>query len=150
MTSSFKRVTTKQLGELLIERKIITAEQLQKALEYQRVNGGLVGEILVQLGFSREEDIAQVLTAQYGFPYLPLSNYDIDTEVARVIPEQVARQYCLIPIDKIGNNLTVAMSNPLNTQAIEDVEMITQCVVQAFVSTTTDIKKAIERSYTKK
>jgi type IV pilus assembly protein PilB len=142
MTSSFKRVTTKQLGELLIERKIITAEQLQKALEYQRVNGGLVGEILVQLGFSREEDIAQVLTAQYGFPYLPLSNYDID--------KQVARQYCLIPIDKIGNNLTVAMSNPLNTQAIEDVEMITQCVVQAFVSTTTDIKKAIERSYVKK
>lgn len=148
--SSFKRVTTKQLGELLIERKIITAEQLQKALEYQRVNGGLVGEILVQLGFSREEDIAQVLTAQYGFPYLPLANYDIDAEVARVIPEQVARQYCLIPIDKIANNLTVAMSNPLNTQAIEDVEMITQCVVQAFVSTTTDIKKAIERSYAKK
>jgi len=150
MMSSFKRVTTKQLGELLIERKIITAEQLQKALEYQRVNGGLVGEILVQLGFSREEDIAQVLTAQYGFPYLPLANYDIDAEVARVIPEQVARQYCLIPIDKIANNLTVAMSNPLNTQAIEDVEMITQCVVQAFVSTTTDIKKAIERSYAKK
>ncbi|MFB3919043.1 protein containing General secretory system II [Candidatus Velamenicoccus archaeovorus] len=148
--SSFKRVTTKQLGELLIERKIITAEQLQKALEYQRVNGGLVGEILVQLGFSREEDIAQVLTAQYGFPYLPLANYDIDAEVARVIPEQVARQYCLIPIDKIANNLTVAMSNPLNTQAIEDVEMITQCVVQAFVSTTTDIKKAIERSYAKR
>ncbi|MDD5019351.1 MAG: hypothetical protein PHH75_01215 [Candidatus Omnitrophica bacterium] len=150
MTSSFKRVTTKQLGELLIERKVISAEQLQKALEYQRVNGGLIGEILVQLGFSREEDIAQVLTAQYGFPYLPLTNYDIDAEVARIIPEQVARQYCLIPIDKIASNLTVAMSNPLNTQAIEDVEMITQCVVQAFVSTTTDIKKAIERSYAKK
>lgn len=147
---ALKRVTTKQLGELLIERKVISQEQLQKALEYQRVNGGLIGEILVQLGFSREEDIAQVLTAQYGYPYLPLSNYEIDTDVARLVPEQVARQYCLLPIDKIGNNLTVAMSNPLNTQAIEDVETFTHCVVQAFVSTGTDIKKAIERSYAKK
>ncbi len=146
---SVKRVITKQLGELLIERKIITSDQLKKALDYQKVNGGLIGEILVQLGSSREEDIAQVLTAQYGFPYLPLANYDIDSEVVKIIPEQVARQFCLIPIDKIGNNLTVAMSNPLNGQAIEDVEMISKCVVQAFVSTTTDIKKAIERSYNK-
>lgn len=147
---SFRRVTTKQLGELLIERKIITTEQLQKALDFQRVNGGLVGEILVQLGFSKEEDIAQVLTAQYGFPYLPLSSYEIDMEAAKIVPEQVARQYCLIPIDKIGNNLTVAMSNPLNAQAIEDIEMISKCVVQAFVSTTTDIRRAIERCYPKK
>ncbi len=147
--AAFKRVTTRQLGELLIERKVISSEQLQKALDYQKVNSGLIGEILVQLGFAKEEDIAQVLTAQYGFPYLPLGNYDIDVETVKVIPEHVARQYCLIPIDKIGNNLTVAMSNPLNTQAIEDVEMISQCVVQAFVSTTTDIRKAIERCYVK-
>jgi type IV pilus assembly protein PilB len=148
--SSLKRVSTKQLGELLIERKIITGEHLQKALDYQKVNGGLVGEILVQLGFANEEDIAQVLTAQYGFPYLPLGNYDIDTDVINIVPVQVARQYCLIPIDKIGNNLTVAMSNPLNTQAIEDVETISKCIVQAFVSTTSDIRKAIERCYVKK
>jgi len=138
------------LGELLIERKVIASEHLQKALDYQKVNGGLIGEILVQLGFAKEEDIAQELTAQYGFPYLPLANYDIDMDTVKVVPEHVARQYCLIPIDKIGNNLTVAMSNPLNTQAIEDVEMISQCVVQAFVSTTTDIRKAIERCYVAK
>lgn len=148
--SSLKRVTVKQLGELLIERKIITAEQLQKALDFQKVNGGLIGEVLVQLGFAKEEDIAQVLTAQYGFPYLPLANYDIDAEVVKIVPEQVARQYCLVPIDRIGNNLTVAMSNPLNTQAVEDVEMISKCTVQTFVSTTSDVRKAIERCYGKK
>lgn len=147
---SLKRVSTKQLGELLIERKIIVPENLQKALDYQKVNGGLIGEILVQLGFAKEEDIAQVLTAQYGFPYLPLGSYDIDIEVIKIIPVQVARQYCLIPIDKIGNNLTVAMSNPLNGQAIEDIETISKCVVQSFVSTTSDIRKAIERCYAKK
>ena len=148
--ASLKRVTTKQLGELLIERKVITSQQLQEALDYQKGNGGLIGEVLVQLEFAKEEDIAQVLTAQYGFPYLPLANYEIDVDVAKIIPDQVARQYCLIPIDKIGNNLTVAMSNPLNTHAIEDVEMISKCAVQAFVSTTSDIRKAIERCYSKK
>lgn len=147
---SLKRISTKQLGELLIDRKIITSEHLQKALDYQKINGGLIGEIFVQLGFAKEEDIAQVLTAQYGFPYLPLNNYEIDAEVANLIPAGVARQYCLIPIDKIGNNLTVAMSNPLNTQAIEDVEMISKCVVQAFVSTTSDIRRAVEKCYAKK
>ena len=70
--------------------------------------------------------------------------------MAKIVPDQVARQYCLIPIDKIGNNLTVAMSNPLNAQAIEDVEMISKCVVQVFVSTTSDIRKAIEKCYSKK
>jgi len=101
----------------------------------------------VELGFVREEDIAQALTAQYGFPYLPLSNYEINPEVIDIIPSRVARQYLLVPIDRIGNNLTLAMSNPLNIQAIEDVELLASCSVQTFVSTSSDIKKAIEKYY---
>jgi len=145
-----KRITTKQLGELLIERGVINKKHLEKALGIQREKGGLLGEILVQLGFAKEEDIAQALTCQYGFPYLPLKNYEIDLEVIRAIPEHVARQYCIIPIDKIGKNLTLAMANPLNIQAIEDVEMITNCIVQTFVGTTTDIRKAIDKYYSLK
>mgnify|MGYP002260781607 CR=1 FL=1 len=68
---------------------------------------------LVEMGFAKEEDIAQVLTVQYGFPFLPLANYDISPEVVKVIPLKVAKQYVVIPIDKIGNNLTLAMANPL-------------------------------------
>ncbi|MFA5096150.1 MAG: type II secretion system protein GspE, partial [Candidatus Omnitrophota bacterium] len=94
-----------------------------------------------------EEDIAQALTAQYGFPYLPLANYDIDPEVSEIVPARVARQYLLVPVDKIGNNLTVSMSNPLNIQAIEDVELLTGCNVQVFVSTSSDLKQAIEKYY---
>jgi hypothetical protein len=138
---------TKQLGELLIERAVIGAKQLEKALEVQKDRGGLIGEILVELGFAREEDIAHALTAQYGFPYLPLKNYEIDANVVDLIPNNVAVQYCLIPIDKIGNSLTVAMSNPLNVQAIEDIEMLTKCKVQTFVSTTSDIREAIKKYY---
>ena len=142
-----RRVIHKQLGELLLERKIITQEQLDKAVAVQRERGGLIGEILVELGFAKEEDIAQALTAQYGFPYLPLNNYEINPEIIKLIPLRVAKQYILIPIDKIGNNITLAMSNPLNTQAIEDVEILTGCNVQTFVSTSSDIKRAIDKYY---
>lgn len=145
--SSLKRITNKQLGELLIERGIIERKHLEKALLLQKEKGGLIGEILVELGFANEEDIAQALTCQYGFPYLPLKNYEIDPEVINSIPENVAKQYCLIPIDKIGKSLTISMSNPLNIQAIEDVEMITNSTVQTFVSTSSDIRQAIVRYY---
>ena len=142
-----RRIINKQLGELLIERGIINQRQLDKALAAQQEKGGLIGEILVDLGFAREEDIAQSLTAQYGFPYLPLSNYDVNPKITSIIPGRVARQYLLIPIDKIGNNLTISMSNPLNIQAVEDVELLSGCSVQTFVSTSSDIKRAIEKYY---
>jgi len=145
-----RRINTKQLGELLLDRGILNQSQLDQALSIQRDKGGLIGEILVDLGFVKEDDIAQSLTAQYGFPYLPLSNYDVNAEITNIIPGRVARQYLLVPIDKIGNNLTLAMSNPLNVQAIEDVELLSGCSVQTFVSTSSDVKKAIAKYYNDK
>jgi hypothetical protein len=145
----FKRLVKKQLGELLIERGIITKQQLDKALEVQREKGGLLGQVLVVLGFTKEEDIAQALTVQYGFPYLPLQSYDLNKEIVKVLPENVARQYCMITVDRIGDTLTVAMSNPLNVKAIEDIELLTKCKVQVFVSTLTDINIAIDKFYEK-
>jgi type IV pilus assembly protein PilB len=142
-----RRINNRPLGELLLDRGIINQSQLDQGLDFQREKGGLIGEILVELGFVKEDDIAQSLTAQYGFPYLPLGNYDVDTDITNIIPGRVARQYLLVPIDKIGNNLTLAMSNPLNIQAIEDVELLSGCSVQAFVSTSSDIKRAIEKYY---
>lgn len=145
-----RRIINKQLGELLIDRGIISKHQLDEALVIQQQKGGLIGEIMVELGFVKEEDIAQALTAQYGFPFLPLANYEINSDIAQLIPSRVAKQYMIIPIDKIGSNLTLAMSNPLNIQAIEDVELICGCNVQAFVSTSSDIRQAIEKYYRNK
>jgi len=147
---SVRRIVSKQLGELLLERGIINESQLDKALKIQREKGGLIGQILVMLGYAKEEEIAQVLTVQYGFPYLPLENYEINAEGIKLIPENVARQYNLIAIDKIGDLLTIAMSNPLNVQAVEDIELIAKCKVQVFVSTMTDITNAIKKYYGKK
>ncbi|MFH1360885.1 MAG: hypothetical protein ABIJ41_07660 [Candidatus Omnitrophota bacterium] len=145
--TSFKKISNKQLGEVLVERGVINREQLAMAVAYQKEKGGLIGEVLVHLNFATEESIAQALTCQYGFPYLPLANYEIDQEVLGSVPENVSKQYCLIPIDKIGKSLTLAMSNPLNVQAIEDVELITGCTVQTFVSTTTDIRNCLKKYY---
>ena len=142
-----KRVITKRIGELLLERGVITPKELEKALVYQKEHGGLMGQVLIALGFVGEEEIALALTAQYGFPYLPLENYEIDLGLTAVVPEQLARQYCLIPIDRIGNALTLAMADPSNVQAIEEVELLTKCVVQTFVSTPSDILRAIEKHY---
>src|SRR3989338_3107303 len=148
--SPIKRIVSKQLGEILLERGVINEAQLDKALKIQKEKGGLIGQILVMLGYTKEEEIAQVLTVQYGFPYLPLENYEINAEAIKLIPENVAKQYNLIPVDKIGDLMTVAMSNPLNVQAVEDIELITKCKVQVFVSTMTDINNAIKKYYGKK
>ena len=145
-----KRVVTKQLGELLVERGIINEEQLNKALKVQKERGGLIGQVLVMLGYTKEEEIAQALTVQYGFPYLPLECYEINVEAMKLIPQNVAEQYNLIAIDKIGDLLTIAMSNPLNVQAVEDIELLVKCNVQVFVSTMTDVNNSIKKYYQKK
>lgn len=142
-----RRVIKKQLGQLLIERGVINQKQLDEALGIQKEKGGLIGQVLVGLKYATEEAIAQALTAQYGFPYLPLDNYEIDRDVVKIVPKNVAAQFCLIPVDKIGNNLTIAMSNPLNSLAVEDIELVSGLCVQIFVSTATDVRNAIERYY---
>ena len=143
-----KKIIHKQLGELLIDCHLISPEHLEEALRIQSEKSGmLIGQVLIQMGIVTEQSIAQALTAQYGFPFLPLAGYEIDLEVAKLVPEHVARQYGLIAVDRIGSVLTVAMTNPLNRQAIEDIEMSTHLKVQVFVTTTTDVDQAIKRCY---
>ena len=87
------------------------------------------------------------LSSQYGFPYLDLSNFKIDKNIINLIPAAIAEKYCLIPIDKIGKSLSLAMADPLNVHAVEDVELITGCAVQTFVSTASDIRESINKYY---
>ena len=142
-----KKKVDKLLGEILVDNNIITAEQLKEALEVQSKAAGLIGEIIVNLGFSKEEEIAQCISYQYGFPYLPLESYDIPEEVVKLVPKNIAQHYCIVPIDKIGNTLTVAMVNPFNVEAAEDLEDITSLDIQIFVSTASDIRETIARCY---
>jgi len=139
--------TPKLLGEILVEKGIIQKDQLQKALDRQTETGGLIGEVLVDLGFATEESIAQCLAHQFGFAFLPLENYEVSKEVITLINKNVAAHYCLMPLDKMGTSLTMAMSNPLNVEAIEDIEDLTHLEIQVFVATSTDIRNAIKKYY---
>ena len=143
----FRKTVNKQLGEILVERGVITRAKLEEVLAFQKEKGLLFGEALVQMKMGTEEDVVQALICQYGFSYLPLANYEIAPEVAATVPRGLCKQYCLVPIDKIGRSLTVAMANPLNVQALEDIEKVTGCLVQTFVSTATEINSAINRYY---
>ena len=144
---NFRKTINKQLGEILVERGVIDRAQLGEALKAQKEQKLLFGEALVFLKYATEEDIVQALTCQYGFPYLPLSNYEIAPEIIAIVPADVCVKYCLVPIDRIGRSLTLAMANPLNVQALEEIERLTSCAAQAFVTTATDIKNSIKRYY---
>ena len=142
-----KKKVEKLLGEILVENDIITAQQLNDALSRQREQGGLIGEIIVKLDYATEEEITQCISFQYGFPYIPLENYDIPKELTSLVPKEIVKSYCFLPIDKVADTLIIAMANPLNTEAISHLERITSLSVQIFISTPSDIRNAINGCY---
>jgi len=142
-----RRVIGKKIGELLIERHVITADQLHIALAEQRKKGGYISQHLISLGFANEFDIANCLSNQYGFAYLPLSNYSVPVELLDIIPLKLIKIYRILPIDKIGNVLTVTMADPLNDGVIEMLRQITQCEIQPFISTYSELKSAIDKYF---
>ena len=137
----------KTLGALLIEKGIITPEQLQRALNEQKVSGKLLGTILVELGYATEEEIASQLSEQMGLAYIDLNTYQIDKEVINLIPEKVARKFNAIPLFKVGNMVTVAMENPLDIQSVDEIHRITGLEIQPVFGTKTAIEKAIDKYY---
>ena len=147
---TIQRKLQEKLGEILLKQGAISEQQLNQALECQRSEGGLFGEILIKLGYVNELEIAKAIVSQYGFPFISLENYEFNPEAAKLIPENVARQYRIVPLDVIGEVLVIAMSNPLNRSAIEDVEMITKKKVQVFLAVITSVNEALNVIYSSK
>ena len=144
-------ISKKQLlGQILIKRGFITKEQLRDALEIQKKEGGVLGEVLVKMGYVTERDVVVALIVQCGFPYIAVNKYDIDTGVVELISEEIARKYHIIPLDRVGDVLSVVMENPLNTAMISEVEKLTNCRVATFIATRTEIDEAINKWYKKK
>jgi len=144
------RTVRKKIGELLMERNIITQEQLNLALEEHRRKGGYLSQHLITLGFPTELDIATCLANQYNFAYLPLQNYNIPAEVLETIPLKWIKIYTLIPVDRIGNVLSIAMAGPLNEGVIQMLHQVTNCQIEVFISTYGEINEAINRYYGEK
>lgn len=137
----------RRIGQILLENKLISQEVLDKALEYQRKYDVGITQYLIAFGYINEEELAKCITEQFGFPYLPIRAYDIPKEVIDLVPVEVVKRYLLMPIDKWESILTVVMADPLNADAIGDVEGITDCKVQPFVGILADIVKSIENYY---
>jgi type IV pilus assembly protein PilB len=136
-----------RLGDALIQDGLIAEEQLMAALAKQKKSGKRLGEVLVEMGLVKEEEIVEVLGRQLGIPYINLSTYLIDPITAKIIPEHIAKRHNLIPINKVGNKLTVAMVDPLNILAIDDIQLMTGLIVKPVVATSKDILEAIHKAY---
>ena len=135
------------IGEILIKRKRITQEQLEQALEVQKKENIFVGEILVKLGIIEERDIVIALVVQCGLPYIAVNKYTIDPEVLKFIPKEVAQKEKVIPLDRIGDVLSVVMTNPLSDENKTKLEALTKCRIATFISTKSEIEEAIARHY---
>ncbi len=135
------------LGEILIQRKKITREQLDAALQAQQQKGGFIGEVLVNMGLLDERDIVVALVIQCGLPYIAVNKYTVEPAVIHLIPKDVALKEKVIALDRIGDILSVVMANPLNEEKTKELESLTKCRIAAFISTKTEIEEAIARNY---
>lgn len=137
----------KLLGEMLIAEGLLSHEQLERALAEQKQHGGRIGAVLKALGFVTEEDIIKVLGKQMGVQHMALTSVIIDPEVVKIIPETLARRHQAVPLFKKERVLTLAMVDPLNVFAIDDIRRATGMEIQPVVSTEGDVLKAIDRYY---
>ena len=137
----------RRLGDLLVGEGLITQEHLQRALSEQRGTSEKLGSILVRLNLLSEEQLIGFLSRQYGIPSITLSQLDIDPDVVRLVPSQLAKKYEVIPIKRTGNALTLAMSDPTNVFALDDVAFLTNLQVLPVVASQGAIRKAIDRTY---
>jgi len=133
--------------ELLVEKGLITKEQIDKANSEARRTGLSVEEALARLGFISEVDIANVCASTLGVPFMSLSGYLIDPEMVKLVPESLARKHKAVPLFKIGNTLTLAMVDPRNLFALDEIRMKTDLIIEPAVSTESDIKKALDECY---
>ena len=139
-----------RLGELLLRDQIISPEQLQRAQEESRKSGDRLGNALIKTGAIPEEDLTQFLSKQYGVPAVNLGEFDIDPEVIALVPKDVAIRHRVVPVNRAGSSLIVAIADPSNILAIDDLKFVTGYNIEAVVASDVGISDAIERYYNRK
>lgn len=136
-------ISTK-IGAILLSENLITEEQLAKAIEIQKKEGGRLGSILVRLGFVDEGKIAEFLSQQYGVPYVDLKSKQIDQRILSLIPKDLCKKYMVVPFDRAGNTLHVAIADPSNAYALEDLRFITGYTIKPYVAVESSINHILE------
>src|SRR5258708_2676921 len=140
---------SQRLGDLLVREKIITPDQLDKALKAQRDAGpsARLGSVLVHLGFVSDEEVTNFLSRQYGVPAINLQYFEIDASVVKLIPQETAKRYQILPLSRVGAALTIAMVDPTNVFAMDDIKFMTGFNIEPVVASETAIMEGIDRAY---
>jgi type IV pilus assembly protein PilB len=136
-----------RIGELVLKEKRITPAQLQEALSYQKANGGKLGMNLVKLGFVKDEEITALLSKQYGVASINLAQFEIDPGIIKLIPSETAHKYQIVPLSRSGATLTIAMTDPTNVFAMDDIKFMTGYNVEPVVASEIGVAEAIQRYY---
>ena len=136
-----------RIGELLLKEKLITPDQLQQALAQQKSNGGKLGFNLVKMGFVKDEQITSLLSKQYGVPSINLAQFKLDPTIIKLVPNETARKYQIIPLSRSGSTLTIAMTDPTNVFAMDDIKFMTGYTVEPVVASEIAITEAVEKYY---
>ena len=136
-----------RIGELLLKEKRITPDQLQQALNHQKANGGKLGHNLVSLGLVKDEEITALLSRQYGVPSINLTQFEIDPSVIKLIPADTAQKYQIVPLSRAGATLTIAMTDPTNVFAMDDIKFMTGYNVEPVVASEVAVIDAITKYY---
>jgi type IV pilus assembly protein PilB len=136
-----------KLGELLLKENMVTPQQLQEALAHQKMNGGKLGKAFVSLGYVRDEEITSLLSRQYGVPSINLDHFEVDPAIIKIIPAETSRKYQILPLSRSGATLTIAMADPTNVFAMDDIKFMTGYNVEPVVASETSLEDAIEKYY---
>jgi type IV pilus assembly protein PilB len=136
-----------RVGELLLKEKRINPQQLQQALNQQKANGGKLGYNLVKMGFIKDEEITALLSKQYGVPSINLPQFELDPAVIKLIPADTAQKYQVVPLSRSGATLTIAMTDPTNVFAMDDIKFMTGYNVEPVVASEIAVSEALERYY---
>ena len=138
---------SQRLGDLLVKEKVISQQQLEQALRSQRESNCRLGSALVKLGFLSEEDVTNFLSRQYGVPAINLSYFEIDQAVVKLVPYETAKRYQILPLSRVGASLTIAMVDPTNVFAMDDIKFMTGFNIEPVVASETAIIDGIEKAY---
>ena len=139
--------TVDRLGELLVRNGLITQEQLARALADARANGTRVGYSLIKLGYISEDELVRALARQYRVPAVDLSNIVIDPRIIRLVPSEIALKHTILPLRRVGRTLTVAMANPTDAGALDDLKFVTRHDIEPVVAGEVTLRKQIEKYY---
>src|SRR5260221_1467039 len=136
-----------QIGELLLKENMVTPQQLQEGLGHQKMNGGKLGKAFVSLGYVLDEEITSLLSRQSGVPSINLDHFEVDPAIIKIIPSETSRKYQILPLSRSGATLTIAMADPTNVFAMDDIKFMTGYNVEPVVASETSLEDASEQDY---